>query len=353
MRTIHIDASISYDVLIGEGLIDQVGERMRQVIAPCQAAIVTDSTVNALYGQAVEDSLIRAGYKTCRFAFEAGEKSKHIGTLSDILEFLAEHQMTRTDVVVALGGGVPGDVAGFAAAVYARGIRFVQVPTTLLAAVDSSVGGKTAVDLRAGKNLAGAFHQPLLVLTDLGVLRGLPQELLSDGAAEVIKYGVLRDEELFGWMCQANWTDRMAEIVERSVAIKRDVVNADEHDNGIRQTLNLGHTFGHAVEACSSFSLSHGSGVAIGMAIAAGAAGEKGICRRILEANKSCGLPLTSPYPPEKLAAVALTDKKRKGDSITLVLPEKIGQCKLQKIPVVELEEAFRRGMDTVKELIG
>jgi len=351
MRTVHVNASLAYDVLIGPGLLPRAGELMLKVVKPCRAAIVTDSTVNGLYGDIVEKSLLSAGYSTLRCVFPAGEQNKNLSTLGEILEFLAENHLTRTDVIVALGGGVTGDMAGFAAAVYARGIRFVQIPTTLLAAVDSSVGGKTAVDLRAGKNLAGAFHQPSLVITDTDVMRALPKHLLSDGAGEMIKHGLLSDPEMFGWLCQPGWFDNLDEIIARNVSIKRDVVNADEFEAGLRQTLNLGHTFGHAIEKCSGFTLSHGQCVGIGMVIAAGAAGKPDICKAVIQANRSCGLPVKSPYSPEELSQAAFSDKKRKGDSITLVLPDAIGRCRLEKIDVSRLEDAFRRGAEMAEEM--
>ena len=351
MHTVHVNTTHPYDVHIGSGLLARTGELMREVIKPCRAAIITDSTVNALYGDAVEASLQAAGYGTLRYAFEAGEQSKHLGTLGDILEFLAENHLTRSDCIVALGGGVTGDMAGFAAAVYVRGIPFVQIPTTLLAAVDSSVGGKTAVDLKAGKNLAGAFHQPSLVITDTDVIRALPPQLLSDGAAEIIKHGMLADPDLFNALCAPGWTEQMEEIISRNVAIKRDVVNADEFEAGLRQTLNLGHTFGHAIEKCSGFTITHGQGVAMGMCIAAGAAGLSDVCRSIMAACRCCALPVSSPYSAEELAQAALSDKKRKGDRITLVLPECIGKCRLEKIDVLLLEDAFRRGIGMVEAL--
>lgn len=352
MHTVHVNTSRAYDVHIGPGLIGRVGELMRTAINPCRIAVITDTTVDKLYGHTVETSLREAGYSTLRYAFEAGEQHKTLDTLGGILEFLAENNLTRTDAVVALGGGVVGDMAGFAAAVYARGIRFVQIPTTLLAAVDSSVGGKTAVDLKAGKNLAGAFHQPSLVVTDTDVIRSLPQHLLADGAAEIIKHGVLADPELFQWMCQPDWIHRLDEIIARNVSIKCSVVNADEFESGLRQQLNLGHTFGHAIEKCSDFTLSHGQGVAIGMVIAAGAAELPDVCRAILAANRNCNLPVTCPYPADRLAAAALNDKKRKGDSITLVLPERIGKCRLEKIDVSTLEDVFRRGIERAEALL-
>lgn len=351
MYTVHVNNSRSYDVHIGPGLLARAGELMLPVIKPCRAAIISDSTVNALYGDIVEKSLRDAGYATFRCTFPAGEQNKHLGTLGDILEFLAENHLTRTDVIVALGGGVTGDMAGFAAAIYVRGIRFVQIPTTLLAAVDASVGGKTAVDMKAGKNLVGAFHQPSLVLTDTDVIRALPKPLLSDGAAEMIKHGVLSDPDMFKQLCQTGWIEHLDEIIARNVSIKRDVVNADEFETGLRQTLNLGHTFGHALEKCSDFTISHGQGVAIGMVIAAGAANRPEVCRAIIAACKSCGLPVKSPYTPEELTLAALSDKKRKGNSITLVLPEAIGKCKLEKIDVSQLEDAFRRGIEMAEAL--
>lgn len=346
MQTVHIGVSDSYDVLVGAGLLNECGARMREVIGLCRAVIVSDSTVDALYGDRVERSLRDAGYDSLRCVFPAGEKNKTLATLGGILEFLAENHLTRADVVVALGGGVTGDMAGFAAAVYMRGIRFVQLPTTLLAAVDASVGGKTAVDLPAGKNLAGAFHQPSLVLTDVNVMRALPERLLSDGAAEIIKHGVLADAALFERMCAPDWTMEMETILARNVAIKRDVVVTDERESGARQLLNLGHTFGHAIERCSGYAMSHGQSVAVGMVIAAGAAGRADVCRAIAAANRSCGLPVSAPYSAKTLAEAALSDKKRRGGLVTLVLPERIGACRLEKVEVSRLEEYFQRGID-------
>lgn len=352
-RTVHVATAHPYDVLIGPGLLPRAGEELRRVCAPCRAAIITDTTVNALYGEAVEQSLQSAGFSTLRYAFPAGEKNKTWQTLGGILEFLAENRLTRADLVVALGGGVPGDVAGFAAAVYARGVRFVQLATTLLAAVDSSVGGKTAVDLKAGKNLAGAFHQPELVLTDTEVMAALPAELLRDGAAEIIKAGVIADESLFDAMTRPDWRRQLPKIIARSVEIKRDVVEGDEFDTGARQLLNLGHTFGHAIEKCSGFALTHGQGVAIGMVLAACAAGQKEAARAVCAANRCCGLPTMTAFSAEELAEAALSDKKRQGGSISLVLPERIGACRLEKIPVEALEGVFARALAAAKEING
>ena len=351
MIDVRVRASSAYDCLIGGGLMPRAGELLREVFKPCTAAIVTDTTVDQLYGDAVEQSLKDAGFGTLRYAFDAGEEHKTLETLGGILEYLAENELTRSDFIVALGGGVPGDVAGFAASVYARGIPFVQIPTTLLAAVDSFVGGKTAVDLKAGKNLAGCFHQPSRVIVDTDVIRALPQRLLSDGAAEVIKYGVLLDAELFGWMTDGSWRDRIDEVVARSLNIKQAFVSEDEFDRGARRMLNLGHTFGHAIEKCSNYTVTHGQAVAMGMVIAAGAAEQEQVCRGVIDACRACALPVVTAFPPERLAAAALTDKKREGGSITLVLPERVGACRLETIPVSELEARFRRGMAMAEAL--
>ena len=346
MRCVHIDASISYDVLIGDGLIDHSGELTAKRLKPCRCAIISDDTVDELYGDRVQISFTYSGFDTVRFTFPAGEGSKHIDTLSDILEFLAEQRLSRTDLIVALGGGVTGDMAGFAAAVYCRGMRFIQIPTTLLAAVDSSVGGKTAIDLRAGKNLAGAFHQPSLVICDTDVIRELPEEQLACGAAEVIKYGVLYSEELFAALEHGGWHDRMDEVIERCVAFKRDVVAKDEFDTGERTFLNLGHTFSHAIEQLSGLTVTHGQGVAIGMLMAACAAGcPDEMVLRLANCVRNNGLSTHCSYPAEKLTQAALGDKKRSGSSITLVLPERIGKCFLKKVPVAELRDWFDRAL--------
>lgn len=342
MRCVKVKASRNYDILIGRGLLEEAGARIAGAVKPCAAALITDDIVDKLYGDIVEKSLTDAGFAVHKFVFPNGEQSKNLHVLSDILEYMAEEKITRGDIVVALGGGVTGDMAGFAAAVYARGIRFVQIPTTLLAAVDSSVGGKTAVDLKAAKNMAGAFCQPSLVLIDCDVLEKLSAELIGDGAAEIIKYGILADAELFDRMRRGQLMAHLEEIVEKCVTIKRDVVAEDEFDTGLRQTLNLGHTLGHAVEKNSDFTLTHGKGVAIGMTLIARAAWEKGYTEEdltpaIVEAAHAYGLPTETDDSPEQLVNTALVDKKRRGSEITLVVPRKIGHCDLVKVPVSEL----------------
>ncbi len=341
MERVRIRVDPAYDVMIGPGLINRAGELIAGVHAPCRAAVLTDDTVAALYGQKVLNSLKEAGFDPCLWAFPHGEEHKTMQTLASALNFLAESKLSRGDLAVALGGGVAGDLAGFAAAVYCRGIPFVQIPTTLLAAVDSSVGGKTAVDLPAGKNMAGAFHQPLLVLSDTDVIRALPPDLIRDGSAEMLKHGILADPKLFDDLRTGKWRERIDETIARNVEIKRDHVARDELDRGVRQMLNLGHTFGHAAETCSGFTLTHGQGVAMGLVMAARAAGMDPT--PIEAACRKCGLPTACPYPAAELARAALSDKKRRGDRITLVLPEAIGKCALKTVPAAELPAIFAR----------
>ena len=352
MQTIHINASAEYDVLIGEGLLDKSGELTAKVVRPCKCLLVSDDTVDELYGDRAQISFTYSGFDVERFSFPAGEASKNLDTLAELLNAMGEAQLTRSDLVVALGGGVTGDMAGFAAAIYARGMRFVQIPTTLLAAVDSSVGGKTAIDMPFGKNMVGAFHQPSLVVTDTDVIRALPEEIFACGAAEVIKTAVLYDEPLFSLLEDGNWADRLDEVVERCVRWKRDVVAGDEFDTGARAFLNLGHTFGHAIEKCSGLTVSHGQAVAVGTLMAAGAAGcPAEMILRLAECVRRNDLPTRCPYPAGALAEAALSDKKRAGESITLVLPERIGKCYLKKVPVAELKDWFDRALASQEAL--
>ena len=342
MRRIPIGAKAPYDVWIGGGLLPKAGEMIAALRRPCRAAVITDDTVAALYGKTVTESLSAAGFSPFLWAFPHGEGNKTMATLSAALNFLADSGLSRGDVVVALGGGVAGDLAGFAAAVYCRGTDFVQMPTTLLSAVDASVGGKTAVDLPAGKNMAGAFHQPIAVLCDTDVLQALPNDLIRDGSAEMLKHALLCDPALFAQMASGEWRGNLEAAVARNVEIKRSYVLGDEEDRGKRQFLNLGHTFGHAAETCSRFTLTHGQGVAMGLVMAARAAGMDP--SPIEAACRACGLPSSCPYPAEQLARAALSDKKRRGDQITLVLPQAIGRCALQTIPLADLPAYFAKG---------
>lgn len=355
MEKITITASKTYDVLTGSGLLPRAGAYIRQALGEKvrKICVVTDSNVAPLYSDALISSLEESGFVAVKFVFAAGEASKNLRTLSDLLEFLAQRQLTRSDALVALGGGVTGDLTGFAAASYLRGIPFVQVPTTLLAAVDSSVGGKTGVNLEAGKNLAGAFWQPSLVLFDTDTMATLSQDLLLDGAAEAIKAGAIADKELLSYIREKPDLKDPAVITHlsgRAIEIKRRVVQEDERDTGARQLLNFGHTLGHAIEKCSGFSVSHGHAVAIGMVIESRAALQFGWSREdcaapLSEILKKFGFSLDCPYSASQLTQAALSDKKRQGDRLTLVIPVAQGDCQLKELPVSRLEEFIKAGL--------
>ncbi len=349
MKTVTVNASRSYEVKIGRGLLKHLG---RELSSLCKgtAAVISDSNVFPLYGQAARESLEQAGFSVICYVFPAGEEHKTGQTYLKILDFLAENRLTRSDLLIALGGGVVGDITGFAAATYLRGIAYVQVPTTLLAAVDSSVGGKTAIDLPSGKNLAGAFYQPSLVLCDPDTLSSLPGEIFLDGCAEVIKYGVLYDEDLFSTLSQAGADFDREAVIARCVALKRDVVAQDEFDTGARMKLNLGHTVGHGVEAGSNFTLSHGKAVAIGMAIISRSSAQMGICSqetagRIVALLQQFGLPTETGLSAEELFRYCLSDKKRAGGTVHLILPEKIGFCRIAPTPVSQLQSVIEAGL--------
>ena len=339
MEIIRVSASSEYDVIIGKNILASLGEKSLGLFGKSRAVIVTDSNVAPLWLEKAKQSLEDAGIDTVSFIFPAGEESKSKETLFELLEFMAQNKLTRSDFAVALGGGVTGDMTGLAASLYLRGIPFVQVPTTLLAAVDSSVGGKTAVNLAAGKNLMGAFYQPSLVLCDTETLSTLSPETFADGMAEVIKYGVIFDKDLFENVKNGNVNSDLEKIIARCVELKRNIVAEDEFDKGNRQLLNFGHTMAHSIEKCSGFEISHGSAVAIGMVIAAKASfslgwSDEDCTNAIIEANKNNLLPCECSFSPEALNDAALSDKKRTGDSITFVVPRKIGECYLKKIPV-------------------
>lgn len=350
MTTVTVRASRPYEVTIGRGLLDTVGRQAARQWKGRSAAVVSDSTVAPLYLNRVKDSLERAGFQVHPFVFPAGEDQKNGGTYLKLLEFLAARRLTRADGLIALGGGVVGDLAGFAAATFLRGIGFLQLPTTLLAAVDSSVGGKTAIDLTNGKNLAGAFYQPQAVLCDLDTLDTLPAEVFADGCAEVIKYGMIGDPALLARLETVDFRADPEELVARCVAQKRDLVEQDEFDTGARQLLNLGHTLGHGVEACSGYTVSHGRAVAIGMTLVTRAAVAFGRCpaevlprlRRLLERY---GLPDATAYSAQALYEKTLSDKKRSGDTISLVVPIAWGASQLVRIPVSELPAWIERGL--------
>lgn len=344
MNTVTVSASKTYDILIGPGILKELGIRVQSLGKAQKVCLVSETSVFPLWGETALSSLKDADFDVCSYVFPAGEESKNGENLLKLLNFLAENGLTRSDILVALGGGVTGDLAGFAASCFLRGIRFVQVPTTLLAAVDSSVGGKTAVDLPAGKNLAGAFWQPSLVICDTDTLDTLPVDIFRDGCAEVIKYGILYDPKLFAHLEEKGLDFDREAVITRCVELKRDVVMEDEFDTGARMKLNLGHTIGHGVEARSNFTLSHGKSVAIGMAI---------VCRasrcpdtpRILAILEEFGLPITTEESVQDIYNYTLSDKKRSGDTVRLIIPRRIGDCAIVPTPVHTLKSFIQAGL--------
>ncbi len=349
MDRIWINTPKPYAVEIEYGLLAKLGEKSAQLVTGRTAAIVSDDTVMSLYGQEAANSLQHAGFSVVLFKFPHGEHSKNAGTYLELLNTLAESKLTRNDLIIALGGGVVGDLAGFAAATYLRGISYIQVPTTLLAMVDSSVGGKTAINLPRGKNLAGAFYQPDYVLCDPQLLCSLPEDIYYDGFAEMIKCAILKDAELFALLEDPDSAE-LSTLLKKAISVKRAFVFEDELDKGARQALNLGHTFGHAIEAASGYSLSHGKAVAIGTAMMFRGATAFGYCTidaaeravRLLQAYR---LPTNTNFSPNVLFEIATGDKKRKGDTITLVIPRGIGAFELMPIAVQSLPAWIEAGL--------
>ena len=348
MKTLAVNTSRPYEIKIGRGSLDQAGVLCRQAIPNARKlTIVTDSRVLPLYLARTADSLVQMGFQIQCLTVPAGEASKSAEQLVILWEKMMAFGMTRTDAVVALGGGVVGDLAGFAAATLLRGVDYVQIPTTLLSQVDSSVGGKVAIDLRAGKNLAGAFWQPSLVIIDPGCLDTLPDRTFSDGMAEVIKYGCILDRKLFELLnrcgSRVRVMERIVDVVYTCCDLKRRVVVEDERDTGLRQLLNFGHTVGHAFELAGHYETwTHGQGVAAGMNWAAQLGVELGVTppetvECIQELLKKFDLPLDIPCPWETMTEAVGLDKKNAGDHISLIVLEKLGQAVHRKMARDEL----------------
>ncbi|MBR5010231.1 MAG: 3-dehydroquinate synthase [Clostridia bacterium] len=349
MKQVHVSASREYDILIGSGLIKNAGALIKNVSSARKCLIVSDDNVYPVYGEALLSQLTGSGMTVFSHVVPHGESSKNADNYFSILERLAELGFTRSDCVVALGGGVVGDLAGFAAATYMRGIDIIQMPTSLLAAVDASVGGKTAINLKQGKNLAGCFCQPKAVIIDTDTLSCLPEKEYFNGCAEIIKYGMIADSELMKSIMSSPVKDNYEDIIFRCVDIKRGFVENDEHDTGCRMLLNFGHTLGHAFEKLSSYTLPHGFAVAIGMAYITRAAYRQGLCEKDISdtltkaLDKYC-LPKFSDYPAEDVARAALTDKKADGCTISLIVPTMPGKCEIKKIPSSELSNWVKAG---------
>lgn len=342
MQTVTVNASRPYPVHIGSGLLARSGALITQVSRARTCAVITDSTVGPLYADTVCRSLEQAGLQPRLYTFPAGEASKNLTTYGQLLDFLAQSRLTRSDLIAALGGGVTGDMAGFAAATYQRGVDYVQIPTTLLAASDSSVGGKTAVDLPSGKNLVGAFWQPRLVLCDTDTFRTLPADALADGAAETVKHALIADSDFFHFLMTEDLRQHMEQVVRRNVELKASVVAEDELESGRRKLLNFGHTLGHAIESCSGLTITHGHAVAMGMVLAA-RAGERlgfspgGTLDTVLSGCRRFALPTVCPYPAEDIYRAATGDKKRSGGHIDVVVLEAIGRARTVRLDMAGL----------------
>mgnify|MGYP000041884773 CR=1 FL=1 len=346
MKTTVTTSTGEYPVITGHGILKDFADLTQICREGTKAAVVTDDNVAPLW---LDRLLSALPDDTLRYVIPHGEKSKNWTLAGELLEKLAADGFCRDDTLVALGGGVVGDLAGFAAATYQRGMGFAQIPTTLLAAVDSSVGGKTAVDLPTGKNQAGSFYQPCIVICDPNTLETLPEEQYRCGCAEIIKYAMLGNAAFFEELDETPVREQYEHVIEVCVQMKRDIVGADEYDLGRRRTLNLGHTFGHAVEQCSDFSLLHGEAVAIGMATVTRAAVKRGICgeetlARLLDILHRYGLPTETGYELDKLYEAELVDKKISGGKMHLIVPEKIGQVRVETIPVEMLRDWMRDG---------
>lgn len=341
IRRINVNTAQSYDVLIGEGLIENCAEFVTSVVDTKNIAIITDDNVDKLYGEIVQKSLREMNISARKYVFPHGEASKSADTLNNIYDFLCENHITRTDCVIALGGGVVGDITGFAAATYLRGIDFIQIPTSLLAQVDSSVGGKTAIDINAGKNLVGAFKQPKLVLCDTNTLKSLPTEYFIDGMGEVVKYGMIKSKSLFNELenhtLDTIW-DVLDDIIEECVSIKRDVVVADEFDRGERMLLNFGHTLAHSIEKYYNFTgISHGVAVAVGMRIITeifekDGTVSKDTLSRLVSCLEKYSLNVEIEPSVKELGDACLNDKKRESDYINIIICDSIGSSFAKKM---------------------
>lgn len=343
--TLSVKMPWAYDIIIENGILKSVGELIKPAVKGKSCVVMTDTNVEPLYLDTVVESLKAAGFSVNSYVFLAGEENKNLRTIEDMLGAMCSAGLTRQDFAVALGGGVCGDLTGFAASIYLRGIDYIGIPTTLLSQIDSSVGGKTGCDLVYGKNLVGAFHAPKRVLIDPDCLNTLSQKFYSDGLAEAIKYGVIKSEKLFNRLLEEDAHDFINELIEECVTIKRDITENDFFEHGERILLNFGHTIGHSIEKYYNFKdMTHGEAVGIGMVIMTVAAERSGECepgtaKRITECLHRYNLPATTGIDIKTLTEGSYNDKKRRGKDIKLVIPQKIGACTVKVLPTDKLLE--------------
>ena len=349
MTELTVHTSSPYRILIGRGCLPLAGRAAAGIFHPgAHAVVVTDSNVAPLYAEKVRASLEASGFCASVLVFPAGEAHKRLAAIETMYAAFAGNGLTRSDFAVALGGGVTGDMAGFAAATWLRGIRFIQIPTSLLAQIDSSIGGKTGVDTAEGKNLVGAFHQPSLVLIDPDTLATLPPRFFADGMGEAIKHACIKSRPLFDFICREDVRNEPERLITENLKIKRAAVEQDEFDNGERMKLNFGHTFGHALEMLHGYrGLSHGEAVGIGMVMmtkcgeAAGLT-EAGTSEKIAGALRKYGLPTEDSGASgcvDRIVDTAMMDKKARGGTVSLVMLKRIGESFLYPVGRERLRE--------------
>jgi len=347
MKRITVNLNNSYDILLGDNLFSKTPKLIMPFCESKKILVITDSNVEKLYGKKLINLLEKNGFETCLFSFSAGEESKNNDTLFEILDFAFNNGFTRNDIFIGLGGGVVGDITGLSASLYMRGVSYISIPTTLLSAVDSSIGGKTAVNMKSGKNVIGTFNQPALVICDTKIIKNLSENIFAEGLGEVIKYGVIKDKSILDTVKKGETKGNIDDIIEKCLNIKREVVEPDEFDNlGIRNVLNAGHTIGHAIEVESGFDVPHGKAVALGLVIEANIANKLGLCGKttVTEIEKAVKTVVDiSKYEikPETIATLCLKDKKNKDSRITFLLPEKIGKMKEVLLSKEELTSLF------------
>lgn len=345
MNILNIKAGVNeYNVYIESGLRHSVAKRLKEAYPKSRFAIITDDNVFSIYGKELQEAFERQGLDFDIIRIAPGEKSKSMDMFADITSRLAKANYNRADIIVAFGGGVVGDLAGFVASAFLRGIRYVQIPTTLLAQIDSSVGGKTAVNIPEGKNLVGAFYHPSAVYIDTDFLKTLSVQVFADGMAEMIKYALIRDKDMFDILEQSAITadsKQLKDLIIRCLEIKRDVVAADEKDNGERMTLNFGHTIGHGLERiCAKIkrSITHGQGVACGMAVITAASErlgqtEKGTTARIIDILEKTGLPHSiDGFNKQDILEGIFVDKKNVADKLNIILIQRPGSAFIKEI---------------------
>lgn len=351
---ININTDRNYQIRLQNGLLHRIGLELIKHHTSGKICIISDQNSHRYWGSTLHSSLEGMGFELHSLVFPPGELTKSFKNLEDIINYLAEHRFSRSDFLIGLGGGVIGDLTGFAASIYMRGIEFYNIPTTLLSAVDSSVGGKTAINLDTGKNMAGTFWQPSGVFFDINTLQTLPKDQIKNGLGEIIKAGVIMDDSIISMM-ENHWPNNLSEIIDtliyKSINVKKEIVQQDEREKGLRQTLNLGHTIGHAVENLSHYEIPHGQAVSMGLMIMAKIAermdwSQGNLSYRLEHLYQRYSIDVNCPFHAKSIVHEIMADKKRRGDSITLAIPVKIGQCTLRNVEVSQLRYLLEKGME-------